>query len=226
MAILMKILYIGNERRNAEAVATALRTITSNVTISWTQSLDHCARYLAQNRDLAALVMDAQVHAGKWPSSLRDLRSLQVRPAIVVVVPEGTAPTFNSLAPPPDDHVINGQTFVRDLPVVVARAVARVQGSPASTTPTPSDAEERQRAEVAPEPTDDALGDLKRTAQADLERKLADVTAAFQHAQRRHAAAMAAARVAHELAATEQLTEQERQFQVQIALERDKRQAV
>ena len=226
MAILMKILYIGNERRNAEAVATALRAITSNVTISWTQSLDHCARYLAQNRDLSALVMDAQVHAGKWPSSLRDLRSLQVRPAIVVVVPEGTAPTFNSLAPPPDDHVINGQTFVRDLPVVVARAVARVQGSPASTTPTPSDAEERQRVEVTPEPTDEALGDLKRTAQADLERKLADVTAAFQHAQRRHAAALAAARVAHELAATEQLTEQERQFQVQIALERDKRQAV
>ena len=225
MAMLMKILYIGNERRNAEAVATALRAITPNVTISWTQSLDHCARYLAQNRDLAALVMDAQAHAGKWPSSLRDLRSLHVRPAIVVVVPEGAAPTFNSLAPPPDDHVINGQTFLRDLPVAVSRAVARVHGSqPASTTP--NGAEEPPRVEVTPEPTDDALADLKRTAQADLERKLADVTAAFQHAQRRHAAAMAAARVAHELAATEQLTEQERQFQVQIALERDKRQAV
>jgi cell division protein ZapA (FtsZ GTPase activity inhibitor) len=225
MKILMKTLYIGNERRNAQAVATALRAIGPNVTISWTQSLDHCAKYLAQNRDLAVLVMDAQAHAGKWPSSLRDLRSLQVRPAIVVIVPEGTPPTFNSLVPPPDDYVINGQTFLRDLPTVVTRAVARVRGSqPASTTP--SDAEEpQQRVEAAPERTDDPL-DLKRTAQADLERKLAEVTAAFQQAQRRHAAAMAAARVAHELAATEQLTEQERQFQVQIALERDKRRTV
>ena len=221
----MKTLYIGNERRNAQAVATALRAIGPNVTISWTQSLDHCAKYLAQHRDLAVLVMDAQAHAGKWPASLRDLRSLQVRPAIVVIVPEGTPPTFNSLVPPPDDYVINGQTFLRDLPTVVTRAVARVRGSqPASTTP--SDAEEpQQRVEAAPERTDDPL-DLKRTVQADLERKLAEVTSAFQQAQRRHAAAMAAARVAHELAATEQLTEQERQFQVQIALERDKRRTV
>jgi hypothetical protein len=221
----MKILYIGNERRHAEAVATAVRAIAPNVTISWTQSLDHCARYLAQNRDLAALVMDAQAHAGTWPPTLKDLRSHQVRPAIVVVVPDGTPPTFDSLAPPPDDYVINGQTFSRDLPIVVTRAIARVRGSqPASTTP--NGAVEPQRVESAPERTDEGLPDLKSTAQADLERKLADLTAAFQQAQRRHAAAVAAERVAHELAATEQLTEQERQFQVQIAQERDKRRTV
>jgi len=221
----MKILYIGTERRNALAVATALRANAPDVAISWTQTLDHCATYFAQNRDLAALVMDAQAHAAKWPSSLRDLRSLHVRPAIVVVVPEGTPPTFDPLAPAPDDYVVSGQTFSGDLPVVVTRAIARVKASqPASTTP--NEAEEAQRAEVTPERTDEGLADLKRTAQADLERKLADVTAAFQHAQRRHAAALAAARVAHELAATEQLTEQERQFQVQIAQERDKRQTV
>jgi hypothetical protein len=221
----MKILYIGNERRCAEAVATALRAIPQNVTISWTQNLDHCARYLAQNRDLAALVVEAQAHAAKWPSSLKDLRSLKVRPAIVVIVPEGTPPTFDSLAPPPDDYVIHGQTFLRDLPIVVTRAVARVRGSqPASTTP--NDIAEPPRVKFTPERIDDALPDLERTAQADLERRLADVTAAFEQAQRRHAAAMAAERVAHELAATEQLTEQERQFQVQIALEREKRRTV
>ena len=221
----MKILYIGNERRSAEVVATALRSIAGNVTVSWTTSLDHCPRYLAQNRDLAALVIDAQAHPGKWPSSLKDLQSLKVRPAIVVVVPEGTPLPFDSLAPPRDDYVINGQTFLRDLPIVVTRAVARVRGSqPASTTP--NDGEKPQHVEFTPERVDQALLDLTRTAQADLERKLADMTAAFQHAQRRHGAAMAAARAAHELAATEQLTEQERQFQVQIALERDKRRTV
>jgi cell division protein ZapA (FtsZ GTPase activity inhibitor) len=225
MNILMKILYIGNERRNAQAVATALRASTPNLAISWTQSLEHCATYFAQNRDLAALVMDAQAHAGRWPSSLKELRSLQVRPAIVVIVPEGTSPTFDPQAPAPDDFVINSQTFSRDLAAAVSRAVARARGSqPASSTP--SEAEEPRRAEVTPERKDDALADLKRTAEAELERKLADLTAAFQQAQRRHTAALAAERVAHELAATEQLTEQERQFQAQITQEREKRQTV
>jgi hypothetical protein len=210
----MKILYIGNERRNAQVAARALRGIAQNVPLAWTHSLDHCARYLAQNRDLAAIVMEAQVHAGKWPSSLKDLRSIPGRPALVIVVPEGAPPTFDSLAPPPDDFVFNGQTFLSDLPFAVTRAVARVRGSQPVSTASNGAEEPQQRVEVTPERTEDTLLDLKLTAQSDLEQKLANVTAAFQHAQRRHAEAMAAERVAHELAATEQLTEQERQFQV------------
>ena len=223
----MKILYIGTERRDAQAVARALRGITQNVPLAWTQSLDHCAKYLAQHRDLAALVIEAQVHAGRWPSSLKDLRSLPARPAIVVVVPEGTPPTFDSLAPAPDEVVINGQTFLTDLPTIVSRAVARVRGSQPPATTSIINAETfQQRSEVTPDRTETALPDLNLTSQADLEQKLADATAALQQAQRRHAAAMAAERMAHELAAAEQLTEQERQFQVEIALERDKRRTV
>ena len=61
----MKILYIGRERRNAEAVATALRGgIAQNVTLLWAQSLDHVARSLDDHQDLAALVVDAQIRRG------------------------------------------------------------------------------------------------------------------------------------------------------------------
>ena len=94
----MKILYIGNERRSAQTVATALRGIAPKVTLLWAQSLDHCARCVDENRDLAALVIDAQVHPGTWPSSLKDLRSLEIRPAIVIVVPEGTGHSSNHSA--------------------------------------------------------------------------------------------------------------------------------
>ncbi len=73
---------------------------------------------------------------------------------------------------------------------------------------------------------DDSLVHLERTARVDLEQKLADVTAALEDAQQRHAAAMAAALAAHEFAANEQLTEQEREFQAQIAVELDKRRTV
>ncbi len=132
----MKILYIGNQRRSAQAVATALRSLAPKVTLLWAQSLDDCARYVDENRDLAALVIGAQVRPGTWPSSLKDLRSLEIRPAIVIVVPEGTRTQFESLGPLPDGYVTDGQTFMRDLPLAITRAVSRVRGpQPASLAP-------------------------------------------------------------------------------------------
>jgi chromosome segregation ATPase len=204
----MKILYIGNERRDAQTVAKSLRGITENVPLTWAQSLDQGARHLAQNRDLAALVIDASIHAGKWPPLLKDIRSLPHRPAIVVVMPQGTRPTFDSQTPPPDDYVINGPTFSEDLPVAINRSVARL------------------RKHQTPSTVDALFLDAASTPPSEVDQKLATLTAALQHAERRHAAAMAAAQAAHELAATEQLTEQERLFQGQMALEQDKRRAI
>src|SRR6185436_17748892 len=166
----MKILYIGNERRSAQAVATALRSIAPKVTLLWAQSLDHCARCVDENPDLAALVIGAPVHPGTWPSSLKDLRSLEIRPAIVIVVPEGTRTQFESLGPLPDGYVTEGQTFMRDLPLAITRAVTRVRGShPAALAP---------RNDAEPEPLlqvtlagieDDSLVNLERTARVDPE---------------------------------------------------------
>ena len=223
----MKILYVGNERRNAQAVATALRGIARKVTLTWAHTLEQSERYLDENRDFAALVMDAQVHAGNWPPFLKDLRSLQIRPAIVVLVPEGTRPRFESLGPPPDGYVTTGQTFLRDLSVAVTSAVSRVRGSAAASPAAHDETAPQQVVQITPERTEaDARVQIDRTALVDLEQKLANVTAAYQGAQERHAAALAASLVAHELAATEQLTRQEREFQLQIALEQDKRRTV
>ena len=91
----MKILYIGKERRYAQAVATALRGIARKVTLTWAQTLDEGQRYLDENRDVAALVMDAQAHAGNWPQSVKDLWSLPIRPALVVVVRKASGPRSN-----------------------------------------------------------------------------------------------------------------------------------
>jgi hypothetical protein len=140
-------------------------------------------------------------------------------------VPEGTPPTFDSSAPPSDESVIKGPTFLTDLPNAVTRAVARVRGSQLPST-TPNADPPQQPVTTPRERADDAFLHLEPTPQAELEQKLASLTATLQHAERRHAAAMMAAQVAHELAATEQLTEQERQFQVLIALEREERRTV
>lgn len=224
----MKILYIGNERRSAQAVAPALRSIAPKVTLLWAQSLDHCARCVEENRDLAALVIDAQVQPGTWPSSLKDLRSLEIRPAIVIVVPEGTTTKFESVGLLPDGYVTDGQTFMRDLPVAIRRAVTRVRGSqPASAAPSNDDAEPEQRFQATRERTeDDSRVHLERTACVDRDQQLAHITAAFHDAKQRHAAALARALAAHELAAKEQLTAQAREFQARFAVELDKRRTV
>ncbi len=223
----MKILYIGKERRIAQAVATALRGVARKVTLTWAQSLDESQRYLDENRDVAALVMDAQVHAGHWPPSLKDLRSLKIRPAIVVLVPEGARPRLESQGPPPDGYVTTGQTFVRDLPVAVTSAVSRVQGSQPALPAGNDDSVPQQALQITPERTEDDMRvQVDRTAFVDLEQKLAKVTTALQEARERHAATMAATLVAHERAAAEQLTLQEREFQLQIELEYDKRRTV
>jgi myosin heavy subunit len=140
-------------------------------------------------------------------------------------VPEGTPPTVDSAAPPSDETVVNGPTFLTDLPNAVTRAVARVRGSQLPST-TPNADPPQQPVRTPRERADDAFLHLEPSSQAELEQKLASLTATFQQAERRHAAAMTAAQTAHELAATEQLTEQERQFHVQIALEREQRRTV
>ncbi len=222
----MKILYLGNERRSAQAVAAALRSIAPKVTLLSAQSLDHCARCVDENRDLAALIIDGQVRPGMWPRSLKDLRSLETRPAIVFVVPEGTRTNFESLGLLPDGYVTDGETFMRDLPLAITRAVTRVRGSqPESLAPSNDDGRP-ELSQATPDGTEDSLVQLERTPRIDLEQQLAEVTAVLHQAKQRHAAAMAAALAAHEFAANELLTEQQREFQARIAAEQDKRRTV
>ena len=164
----MKILYIGSERTDAQAVATALRGVEQGVTVSWASRLEHAAKWLDENRDLAALVVEAQTNGGSWPSVLKHVRGLAMHPAVVVIVPEGTGPPFESLHPAADLYIARNDSLSRDLPIVVTHAIARARG-------------------------DQPLLGLERAARIDLEEKLAYATAALQDAEQRHREAVAAA---------------------------------
>jgi chromosome segregation ATPase len=118
----MKILYIGND---AEAVATALRGIQEDLTVFRGSHADQASRWLDENPDIAALVVEAQLDGGDWRSVLKYLGA--VRPAIVVVVPEGTGSLFESLEQGAHGYIEKG-ALVRELPGTVARAVAHARG--------------------------------------------------------------------------------------------------
>ena len=163
----MKILYIGGEQSEAHGVATALRGIDQDVKVSWASRLEPAARWLDENRDLAAVVVEAQTNGDSWPSVLKHARGPALHPAVVAIVPEGAGPPFEWLRPEPDDYIPRNGSLARDLPIVVTRAVARTRG--------------RQQVE------------LDRVTCADLEQKLAHATAALQDTEQRHQAALAAA---------------------------------
>ena len=123
----MKILYIGGEQSDAHGVATALRGIDQDVKVSWASGLEP-ARWLDENRDLAAVVVEAQTNGDSWPSVLNQARGPALHPAVVAIVPEGAGPPFEWLRPEPDDDIPRNGSLGRDLPSVVTRAVARTPG--------------------------------------------------------------------------------------------------
>ncbi|HET9359003.1 MAG TPA: hypothetical protein VFO58_04600 [Vicinamibacterales bacterium] len=146
----MKILYLGND---TESIAAALRGI-HDITVLEGSHLDQAGKWLAENPDIAALVVEAQLDGGDWRSVLTPLGALAVRPAVVVVVPEGTGPLFESLEPGADGYIEKGQSLVRELQGAITRAVAPARGRDleqklARATAALQDAERRHQAAMA-----------------------------------------------------------------------------
>ena len=189
----MKVLYIGNERRDAQAIAAALRGVDHSVNVSWAPRVEHAVRWLRDNQDLQAVIVEAQTNGESWPTILEPVLNGSQRPAVVVVVPDGAGPAFDSLHPAVDDYMVKSDALFRELPVVLTRALARTQ--------------ERAQPAAATSQAEDLL--IERTARADLEQKLAAATTALHDAERRHQAAIDAAE--------QQLAERQVQYEIGMA---------
>jgi hypothetical protein len=222
----MKILYVGSERSDAQTVAKALRGIDRAVTVSWVSRLEYAVRWLDENRDLAALVVEAQANAANWPSVVKHVRGPEFHPAVVAIVAEANGHSFEPLRPEPDDYIARNPSLLRDLPVVVSRAIARARERQQSPQASNAVGKTHQHREVTPEQPRDqgtgfapsASGDqsqlealfvLERAARSDLEQKLAHATAALQEAEQRHQAALSAV--------TEQQIERQAQYEIGMA---------
>jgi hypothetical protein len=120
----MKVLYIGSERREAEAIATALRGVDGEISVLWAAELDNASNWLDETRGLDALVMEAPIDGASCLVVLKQLRRLALPRAVVFIVPDGIAPTLDSLHPGAQ-YVRRNESLVRDLPIVVTRALER-----------------------------------------------------------------------------------------------------
>jgi len=122
----MKILYIANEFLDVQVASRALRGLSPDVTILWGYSADRAAFWIRENPDLAALIVEIQIDS-QGCVFLNRARSLGLQAPIVVVLPEGAAPPHESLEAGADDFVAKNQSFSRELPIVVTRAIERAQ---------------------------------------------------------------------------------------------------
>ena len=71
----MKILYVANERASAELAASALRTLARDVRLEWARDLSSALSWVYYNRDVAALVVEAELQSQSCASFVDHVRS-------------------------------------------------------------------------------------------------------------------------------------------------------
>ncbi len=129
----MKILYVSNERGAAQLAAQALHGIAPDVRLTWTGSLSPALRWVQDNRDVAAVVLETDGQHQSSASFVEHVRGLGLTAPVVVVVPEHGGAPLLELKAGADDYVVNNQSLVADLPRVLTRALERTLAGPHPT---------------------------------------------------------------------------------------------
>jgi PAS domain S-box-containing protein len=124
----MKILYLANDRRGANAAAAALRGVVSDVVLTLVDRPEDARRWIDANRDFAALILDIDPQASERRALVHDLRSIGVTVPIIAACagdPSVIRP-FTGLA---DAIVTRDVTFGEQLSRAVRRLLM-IEGPP------------------------------------------------------------------------------------------------
>ena len=119
----MKILYIANDRHAAELAAFALRTVAPDVAVAWAASLSEARRWIDENHDVAALIVEVESDNPSCASFVSQVRGLGVTAPVIVVSVKDPAPPLTALKAVADEIVTKGPSFLNDLPDTVRRAL-------------------------------------------------------------------------------------------------------
>ena len=125
----MKILYVANERRSAQLAANALRSVAQDVTLTWAGSVSAALRWIQDNPDVAALVVDAEIQNQSCAPFVDHVRGLGLTTPVLVVAMERVGTPLAELKAGADDYVVNGQSLLTDLPLVLTRALQRTRAA-------------------------------------------------------------------------------------------------
>ena len=175
----MKILYIAIERQAAQRAAHALRGIGPQIALSWARTLASALRWIEDNRDVTAIVVEAEAQRHGLARFGEDVRAVGSTAPVVVVAREQA-----DLAEAVNGALARGRAAARDADICTALQ-SRLFDLEAST----ESLTEQLRLTTA------ALADASGS-RASLERLLADRDAELRTARARHDAAEQAAQQA------------------------------
>jgi hypothetical protein len=117
----MKILYLAHERDAVARAARALRTVSSNAALSWSQTSESAFRWLRETPDAAAVIIDEGWHAQGTAAFVEQVRAAGVAvPVVVLAVAqlEAALATLNARA---DEARLAEQRGASELAAATAR---------------------------------------------------------------------------------------------------------
>jgi chromosome segregation ATPase len=216
----MKVLYIGSNRSQAQAVITALRGVDHDLAVQWASRSEDALKWLDEHRDVAAVLVDDQQAAESGDLPLEQV----ARVALEQKLADATA----ALAEAEQQHRAAIATAEQQL----AERQAQYEIAMARTTATWDMVDEQLRAaalevERARRNQADADAEAARLSQlhSDLASQLAESTSTRSTLEHRLADAHATVEAANasleeqRRSAADQMTARQREFEAQIAQE-------
>ena len=85
----MKILYVADDRRAAQLAARALRAVAPAATLTWARDIAPAMRWVQDNRDAAAIIVEPQVHGQNCAAVVNHVKALGVGAAVIAFVGSG-----------------------------------------------------------------------------------------------------------------------------------------
>ena len=202
----MKFLYVAIERQAAELAGFALRSIAPDVAVSWAAGLGQAKRWVDENRNVSALIIEVESDTRSFEALVGHARSVGVKVPVIGIPLIGTSDVMMSVGTVADEVVPRNAAFLDELPKAVGRVLYLTKPQvqqitlPPRAEPLPQQSRDTEAAVAhAEQRAEEALNQLRgrekslqsaveqeRTARVELERRLSEVEHARQEAEAAH----------------------------------------
>ena len=87
----MKILYVADDRRAAQLAARALRAVAPAATLTWARDIAPAMRWVQDNRDAAAIILEPQVHGQNCATVASHVKAIGIGAPVIAFAGTGVS---------------------------------------------------------------------------------------------------------------------------------------
>ena len=119
----MKLLYVANQRQAAEQAGLALRSVAPDVAVSWAASLGQARRWIDENRNVTALIIEVESDSRSFEALVTHARGIGVKVPVIGIPLMDTSDVLMSVRAVADEVVPRDAAFLKELPQAVSRTL-------------------------------------------------------------------------------------------------------